>query len=585
MHTVVDSFKTTWRIMPGRLRKRCVALAGLLILGVGFEMLGVGLVVPVLAIAADPAWQEQLPMAKQILESAGASSPAGFLIASVVGLAAIFTVKTAVMIALANAQLRFSAELQSDVACRVYSDYLRRPWEFHLEHNSSVLIRNIRDEIGALAGTLSGLRMMIPDCVIMAGLAALLFWLEPVLASALTLLVGTLVLMFATLSRSHLARWGIERQHLEEESIRALQEGLGGVREVQVLGRQEYFEKWFGRCTRRQFDLGALKDLVQQLPRLSMELVALAAMAIATLLILSMGRPIDELVPTIGLFAAAALRLLPGVSRVMASAAMIRYYYPALKVVEAEVLASRTGPAPTTTEPARTQHLMDVIIEDVWFRYPGATEFALSGLSLKIPGGAMVGVIGPSGSGKSTFMDLVLGVLKPSRGRIAAGGQDAGSVKGLVGYVPQTIFLTDASLRSNVAFGLPPEQIDEARVRSAIKAARLDELVAGLPEGLDTVVGERGVRLSGGQRQRIGIARALYSEPELLVLDEATSALDSQTETEVMDAVLGLKGKKTILVVAHRLSTVQRCDFIVQIEAGAVSAVGTYSEVVGAQPK
>jgi ABC-type multidrug transport system fused ATPase/permease subunit len=195
----------------------------------------------------------------------------------------------------------------------------------------------------------------------------------------------------------------------------------------------------------------------------------------------------------------------------------------------------------------------------------------------------MVGVIGPSGSGKSTFMDLVLGVLKPARGRITAGGRDAGSVKGLVGYVPQNIFLTDATLRSNVAFGLPPEQIDEARVRSAIQAASLNELVAGLPEGLDTVVGERGVRLSGGQRQRIGIARALYSEPELLVLDEATSALDSQTETEVMDAVLGLKGKMTILIVAHRLSTVQRCDFIVQLKAGAVSAVGTYSEVVGAQ--
>jgi ABC-type multidrug transport system fused ATPase/permease subunit len=569
--------------MPGRLRNRCVVLAGLLILGVGLEMLGVGLVVPVLAIASDPAWQEQLPKARQLLEFAGVSSPSGFLVASVVSLAAIYTVKTAIMIALASAQLRFSAELQSDVACRIYSDYLHRPWEFHLEHNSSVLIRNIRNEVGALTWTLSGLQTLIADCVIMAGVVAMLFWLEPVLASALTLLIGTFALVFAKLSRSRLARWGIERQRLEEESIRALQEGLGGVREVQVLGRQEYFERRFERCTRRHLDLGALNNLVQQLPRLSMELVALAAMVIATLSILSMGRPIDELVPAIGLFAAAALRLLPGVGRIMASTAMIQYHYPALKVVEAEVLASRVDLAPATTKPARTHALQGVIIEDVWFRYSGAQEFALRGLNLTIPAGAMVGVIGPSGSGKSTFMDLVLGVLKPARGRITAGGRDAGSVKGLVGYVPQNIFLTDATLRSNVAFGLPPEQIDEARVRSAIQAASLNELVAGLPEGLDTVVGERGVRLSGGQRQRIGIARALYSEPELLVLDEATSALDSQTETEVMDAVLGLKGKMTILIVAHRLSTVQRCDFIVQLKAGAVSAVGTYSEVVGAQ--
>jgi len=580
MHPVVDSFKVTWKILPGHLRRRCLALGGLLILGMGLEMLGVGLVVPVLAIASDPKWQSQLPTAKATLEAVGVSSASGFLIASVVCLAAIYAVKTAIMIALTNAQLRFSAELQGDVACQIYSDYLHRPWEYHLEHNSSVLIRNIRSEVGALTWILGGLQTMLADCVIMLGLVTMLFCLEPVLASALTVLIGACGLAFAKLSRARIARWGIERQRLEEEGIRALQEGLGGIREVQVLGRQDYFEQRFEQCTRRHLAIGALNNLVQQLPRLSMELVAVAAMAVATLLMLSMGRSIEELVPTIGLFAAAALRLLPGVGRIMAANAMVQYHYPALKVVEAEVLASRTRDTRTTAVPARTQFLSDVVIEDVWFRYSGAKGFALSGLNLTIPGGAMVGVIGPSGSGKSTFMDLVLGVLKPSRGRISIGGQEAGSLKGLVGYVPQNIFLTDSSLRSNVALGLPPDQIDESRARSAIQAACLVDLVKSLPEGLDSVVGERGVRLSGGQRQRIGIARALYSEPELLVLDEATSALDSQTEAEVMDAVLGLKGKKTILIVAHRLSTVQRCDFIIQLKDGAVSALGTYSEIV-----
>jgi ABC-type multidrug transport system fused ATPase/permease subunit len=548
----------------------------------GLEMLGVGLVVPVLAIASDPSWPDRVPMAKEILDAAGISSPPSVLLTAVVFLASVYAIKTAIIITLIRAQLRLSADLQADVTCQIYADYLHRPWEYHLAHNSSLLIRNIRNEVGTLNWTLGAQQALLADCVIMAGLVALLFWFEPALALALATLVGAAGLSFALLTQSRITRWGIERQRLDEEAIRALQEGLGGVREVQVLGRQEYFERRFEKCTRRYVDIVALNNLVQYLPRNSMELIAVVAMVVATLIMLGMGRPMDELVPTLGLFAAAALRLLPGVGRIMTSVAMIQYNLPAHRVIEAEVIGSRARDVRVTVPPARSSLLRDLVVEDVWFSYAGTRGFALRGVNLTIPGGSMVGVIGPSGSGKSTFMDLVLGVLTPKRGRITMGDQDVGSLKGLVGFVPQSIFLTDASLRSNVAFGLPPEQVDETRVRSAIQAACLGDLVSSLPDGLDTVVGERGVRLSGGQRQRIGIARALYSEPELLVLDEATSALDSQTEAEVMDAVLALKGKKTVLIVAHRLSTVQRCDLVIRLKDGEVSAMGTYSEVVGA---
>jgi ABC-type multidrug transport system fused ATPase/permease subunit len=545
-------------------------------------MLGVGLVVPVLAIASDPSWSDRVPMAKGMLDVAGLSSPSSALLTAIVFLASVYAIKTAIIVTLIRAQLRLSADLQADVTCQIYSDYLHRPWEYHLAHNSSLLIRNIRNEVGTLNWTLGAQQALLADCVIMTGLAVLLFWFEPALALALALLVGAVGLTFTMLTRSRIARWGLERQRLEEESIRALQEGIGGVREVQVLGRQQYFERRFENCTRRYLHIVALNNLVQYLPRNSMELIAVLAMVVATLVMLWMGRPMDELVPTLGLFAAAALRLLPGVGRIMTSVAMVQYNYPAHRVVEAEVLASLAREPRMAITPTTSPLLRDVVIEDVWFSYSGTAGFALRGINVTIPGGSLVGVIGPSGSGKSTFMDLVLGVLKPGRGRITIGGQDAGSLQGFVGFVPQNIFLTDSSLRSNVAFGLPPEQINGLRVESAIRAARLGELVSALPGGLDTVVGERGVRLSGGQRQRIGIARALYSEPELLVLDEATSALDSQTEAEVMDAVLALKGKKTVLIVAHRLSTVQRCDFIIKLEEGKVSAVGSYAEVVGA---
>jgi ABC-type multidrug transport system fused ATPase/permease subunit len=282
-------------------------------------------------------------------------------------------------------------------------------------------------------------------------------------------------------------------------------------------------------------------------------------------------RDITRIMPTLGLFSVAAFRLMPSVNRVLGAVQSIRFALPAITTLHEEL--SLTAPEPVRKD-ATVVFETQIELAGVSFRYPGATTPALENLSIRIRKGESVGFVGPSGSGKSTLVDVVLGLLTPSVGQVNVDGHDIqDDLRGWqdqIGYVPQSIYLTDDTLRRNVAFGLAPEQINNTAVERAIKAAQLDEFVATLSEGWETVVGERGVRLSGGQRQRIGIARALYHDPAVLVLDEATSALDGDTERGVMRAITALQGQKTILIVAHRLSTVEHCDRLYHLELGQI---------------
>jgi ATP-binding cassette, subfamily B, bacterial PglK len=414
----------------------------------------------------------------------------------------------------------------------------------------------------------------------------LLLVVAPLGAVVVAAVFGLPSWLYHRLTDARLMRWGNARQRNERLRMQVLQQGLGGVKELLLLGRERdciaQYERHDAGCA------GAIShhQLLQQLPRLGLEFLAVCALAALVLVILAGGHPVESLLPVLGLFAAAAFRLLPSANRVINALQSIRYSLPAIRVVHDEVALSRATLRPAATPAGEVRFHDALSLERVSFSYPGAPVAALHEIDMRIPFGSCVGFIGGSGAGKSTLLDVILGLQAPTSGVVRADGtdirQNLRSWQALIGYVPQSIFLTDDTLRRNVAFGLADEEIDDKAVRRAVSAAQLEEFIATLPAGLETTVGERGVRLSGGQLQRIGIARALYHDPQVLVLDEATSALDTTTERGVMAAVGALRGHKTLIIVAHRFSTVENCDWLYRLEAGRLIEAGEPPRVLAA---
>jgi ABC-type multidrug transport system fused ATPase/permease subunit len=451
-----------------------------------------------------------------------------------------------------------------------------------LQRNSAEMIRNATIEVNQLIAVVVLPAMSIlTEGLVVVGMAGLLFLVEPVGALAVVLFMGAAAWIFQRASRRPLLKWGQARQFHEGVRLQYLQEGLAGAKEVKLLGREEEFLARFRRHNVESARVGRYQRTLDQMPRLWLELLAVSGLAGLVLVMVSRGADMVGIAPVLGLFAAAAFRLMPSVNRVISSVQSLRFGRAAIDTLHAEF-----GSLAASTSVATGSCTLDKCIEldQVTYAYPGSATPAVHDLSIRIARGETVGFVGHSGSGKSTLVDLVLGLLTPSSGKVCVDGSDIQprlrAWQNLVGYVPQTIYLTDDSLRRNVAFGLPSEAIDDEAVWLALRAARLDDFVRSLPTGLDTTVGERGVRLSGGQRQRIGMARALYHDPAVLVLDEATSALDSTTEREVMAAVDALRGHKTVLVVAHRLSTVERCDRLYRLEDGRIAHTGSYDQVM-----
>ncbi|HSJ10194.1 MAG TPA: ABC transporter ATP-binding protein, partial [Longimicrobiales bacterium] len=456
------------------------------------------------------------------------------------------------------------------------------PWTFHLQRNSAQLFNNISNEVGLFTTSVTFTLTLLAECLVMVGIIGLLVAVEPTGALLVLLVLGSAGWLFHRMTRATVTRWGEQRQYHAERSVQHLMQGLGGAKDVKLLGRETEFLDRFRLHHEQSARIGQRQQTLQQVPRLWLELLMITGLTTLVITMLLREGSVDNIVPTLAVFAAAAFRLLPSVNRVLGAVQSLRYDLPALNTLRTELAlgAPEQAPRNDTVRPMTGE----VVVSGVGYTYPGAAAPSLVDVSLRIGNGESIGLIGPSGSGKSTLVDVILGLLSPTHGTVAVDGRDiAQDMRGWqdqIGYVPQSIYLTDDTLRRNVAFGLADEQIDEEAVERAIHAAQLDELVASLPGGLDTFVGERGIRLSGGQRQRIGIARALYHDPAVLVLDEATSSLDGEAEQSVMDAVSRLQGEKTLLIVAHRLSTVAACDRLYRLERGSVAAQGAPADLL-----
>ncbi|MCQ6262015.1 ABC transporter ATP-binding protein/permease [Alcanivorax sp. MM125-6] len=586
---MLRQLKELYTLLSPRQRAKLLRLQVLVVLMSFAEVAGVVSIGPFMALVGDPGRLQGDGWVAQIFVASGMSvreflAMFGIAVIVVLAVAAFISMFTVWRLSIYGA--RFGAEMSS----RLYRYYMLQPWLFHASSSSSELINKVAQECQRTTlNVIIPLMRMNAKLVMALFMSVAIFLYNPGVALCGLLLFVAVYLVLYQLVRRALARNGQRVSDSQKERFKLLGEGFGGVKDALLLGRQRIFTDRFEKASEHfARGLGGTQAM-SQVPRYGMELVAFAAVIFLVLYLLTVHEgDLGAVLPVLSVYALAGFKMLPAFQQTYTSMATIRGHLAAFEAIRPDMEASLSGESQEESDPeAAGQWIPRDCIElrDVVFRYPGKVETALNGVNISIPTNQVIGLVGASGSGKSTAVDLLLGLIDPQKGSVYIDGEPLIPKKkrawqNSLGFVPQSIFLTDGSIRENIAFGLPDELVDEGKVQRAASLAHLDELLCELPDGLATRVGERGVQLSGGQRQRIGIARALYHDAEVLILDEATSALDSITEKLIMDAIHDFSGKKTIIMIAHRLATVKACDRIFLMERGQVVDSGTYDDLV-----
>jgi ATP-binding cassette subfamily C protein len=557
------------------------------------EVVAVGLLPAFLAALSEP----RALLARAGLQDSGSYGPFGQLgddqIILLLGaaLAGFFVLKNLMLAAVLYFQAGFVASRQTKLSTRMLSAYLHQPYTFHLQRNSADLV-----------GNTTGVTFNVFGCVVIPGCIAATELLVVILVTGLLLavsplatllaigLIGAVSLAFYWSFRSRLHRLGEQQQSERRILFRWVTQTLGGVKEAIILGREQFFVDTYARQVAAFSRSDTLFQTIGTLPRLFVEALVICGLVLVVVVLVRSGTAMATVFPTLALFGVAALRLMPSVMRIVGALATIKFHQASVDSLARDLALASAGEMPSTQASApRVALSAQIEARNLSYTYAGAAAPALREVSLQIAKGSMVAFVGRSGAGKSTLVDILIGLHLPSSGSVLVDGRDiAANVRGWqqnIGYVPQSIFLTDDTLRRNVAFGLEDGEIDDAGVLRALEAAQLGDFVRRQDKGLDILVGERGSRLSGGQRQRIGVARALYRNPDVLVLDEPTTALDRPTAAELGEVLLSLAGAKTVLLIAHQMSTVRLCHRIFVLRDGVLAAEGSYEELAAARPE
>ena len=598
---MIAIFKKFHALLDRRERRNLYLLFVAVVIMACLEVVSVASIMPFLSVAADPGMIQQNEYLLWAYETFGFADTNSFLIA--LGLAALvaMVVSNAFIIFTTWALYRYAWGRNHTLSRRLLRSYLHRPYEYFLTRNSSELGKNILEEVKEIVN-----EMLIPALkgaskgVVALFIVGFLIFIDPVVALLVAAVLGVAYGGIYMAVRNRLDVYGRKRVKTNSERYQIVSEAFGGVKEVKLLGKEQAFleqyeepSKWYSRFQARY-------RVIRLVPRYMLEVVAFGGIILIAVYLLAVQDSVQQVIPMLGLYAFAGYRLMPALQKAFNGMASARFNIAALEAIHEGLqetavpngYGNRNGKQPaddTEEDILRLQN--SLILDHVSFRYPGAKEAAIKDLSLEIPAHTTVGFVGKTGSGKTTTVDLILGLLQPQQGVIsvdgtALQGENIRRWQRDIGYVPQHIYLSDDTVARNIAFGVAEEEINMAAVKDAARRAHICDFIEDeLPNQWLTVVGERGVKLSGGQRQRIGIARALYHKPSVLVFDEATSALDNATENRVMKAIYELEGEHTILMIAHRLSTVKRADKIVMLEHGRKVGEGTYADLATSQRK
>ena len=560
-------------LITKRQRKGLVILTLLLFVGMVFEVFGLGILIPTLSIILDPEVLDKTPVLSIIRNYFSELSDKNFTYLFLTFIVFVYFFKSLFIVFLTFKQNRFLSNLIAHISNRLFSSYMSQPYRFHLNRNASELIKNIQVEINYLYNFLLSLITIIIEGGFIVAILLTLVYIEPVGAISIGIFYGILSVVFLRFTKRKLNIWGKTRQNIDAQLSKTALEGLGGIKDLLILGKVPFYIDNFSNKNYLKARLNSNQGTVSQIPRFYLEFISILGLVSFIILLFIQGKDTNSLITILGVFVAATFRMIPSLNRIIAGSQSIKYYMSSLNIIYSEInLFDKLNIQETSITNFSFKNKIE--LNKLHFGFTEG-ELVLEDINLTIKHGQTVGLIGESGCGKSTLVDLIIGLHEPTSGKISIDEIDNLQMnqtwRNNIGYVSQTIYLIDDSIAKNIALGLPENKINYLKINEVLKQVQLEKFINTLELGINTKVGERGVQLSGGQRQRIGIARALYNDPSILILDEATSALDTKTEVEVMKSVNNLKKGKTIIIVAHRLSTIDNCDVVLEIKNKSIS--------------
>ena len=577
MRKIISKLKV---LLDKKQKRQMVGIVILMLIGGVLESLGIAMIAPVMQVVIDPQKVEESKILSGIYNLFNLSSTTQLAALIMVALILVFVIKNIFLYFMNVVQLRFVYTNQFATSRRMMINFMQRPYEYYLNADTTVIQRNITSDVNNLYALILSCLQLISEIIVFVCLVAILLSQDARMTLTIATLLVIVLLVIKYFIKPVMVKAGQDNQDYYSGLYKWIYESVTGIKEIKVAAKENYFINGYADCGAGYVNAVQKYNLYNSTPRLLIETIAIAGMVGYMLVVMLSGTSITTLLPQLTVLAAAAARLLPSANRINNYLTSIAYFEPFLdnvsdnlqSEIHDESISYNSDDYRVKTTVEKLTVKKTIRMEDITYKYPGTDKLILDKATMEIPVGKSVGIVGTSGAGKTTIVDVLLGLLEPENGKILADGVDVNTnyqewLKN-IGYITQTIFMTDSTIRKNVAFGVPDDEIDDNKVWQALKEAALDEYVKELPEGLDTQIGERGIRLSGGQRQRIGIARALFEDPEVLVLDEATSALDNDTEAAIMDSINRLHGRKTLVIIAHRLQTIEKCDMIYSIGEG-----------------
>lgn len=575
----MDIIKKLRYILDRRQKIHICFLGVLIFIGGLLETVSVSGVLPVVWVLIDPIKAQENKYIRLAMDTFHIENIQEFIVPLLIALIVMYTFKNAFLLFLANEQNRFIAYNRNKLISQVLREFLNRPYEFYLDADIPTVFRLTDSDIPNVFNILMALISLVSEAVVFVLLCIVMIATDWKLLLFMIVVFGILSLLMIKVLKPRLSELGIKNQTIQSRIAKWRIQAIYGIKDVKVLHREAFFADNYEESGKIGAGYSKRHAVMNNLPRLLIETVFIASILGYIIVYILLGNDASTLVPMLTAFGVAAIRMMPSVNRMNTYMTDISYFKPCLDYVYDNMniteISKKTNQTLLPVDLSKTMQLHDKIeLKNIVYAYPNTDKLIFDHANMMVPYGKSVGIMGPSGAGKSTIVDILLGLLKVHEGSILCDGVNVfdnyPAWLSRIGYIPQSIYLVDEPIRNNIAFGIADEEIDDNRIWQVLEEAQLKDFIKTLPEELDTTIGDRGVRLSGGQRQRLGIARALYHNPEILVFDEATSALDNDTEQAVMEAINSFHGKKTMVIIAHRLNTIEKCDIIYKVDEGKI---------------